>query len=150
MSMFFIAGVIGADLITSNMSKITTIDKATRDYLLTKVEVGKAQEIKPNIKIDCYDTACIWSAEQSGIIQTYGNVIDRNYCTDGKVKVVGSQVQFTCTKPAIYTLAEIEDKVTQIVVNTISANAKSEMTIKPIVEGSTGTIEIWENKTRRK
>jgi hypothetical protein len=123
-SAMIIGITVADDIITANkLSKTVEMNKSVRDNLITRLptiivntynERGEVtgtieleKEIKPAIKIWCKDLECVWSAEQSGIIQSYNNIIKRNYC----VKKEGIK----CIDEKTYTNAEIETKVINLV-----------------------------------
>lgn len=83
-SMIFLIGigfVIAGGSIGLSFSDSTTLDKASVDYIKTKLpaEQQKSGEIKPQITLECLEKTCEWSAVLPNIIQSYDNPIDRCY-----------------------------------------------------------------------
>ena len=111
---------VTADVIVSNMTGTTTMDKQLRDFLLTKVSTGQAKEIKPNITIECSGNICKWSAVQNGIIQSKDNVFSK-----------GSM-----------TTLEIEAYVSDIVTQRLSDYASGDMNKGSYIKVSEGTVII--------
>lgn len=145
--MVLVAGVVIADVTISQFTKDVPIDKAQRDYLLTKVPQqvdaqGKLipKEIKPVINIECSSVDCKYSAVQDRLISSYDNVVDRMYCSKYENN--------TCTQQAQYTLAEIQDQVSTAVTSRLTAYANESMASdgKVTTEKATGTITITEKR----
>jgi hypothetical protein len=148
MSILLVGLVLAGGAITAtSFTKTTEIDKITRDYLLTKVisatdskgdELPK--EIKPQISIRCFDNYCLYDTAQEGIIQSYDNSISREYCkkTDDKTGF--------CIEQGIYTIVEIEEKVSQEVSSRLGSYVTSDKNKEEPKEISKGTLEIMEKK----
>lgn len=160
-----IMGVVIADTVLTQFTKSTSMNKAQRDFLLTKVPIvmDKGQplpkEINPVINIECSTHRCEYSAFQDGIIASYDNIIYRDYCArmgDGKRCMRYDDINQTkclqynqiCVDKAIYTLEEIQDKVSVLVTDMLSAYANSSMEEgqKTLTETSTGKIIITEKR----
>lgn len=144
------------ELIVSQFSKTSTMDKVNRDYLLTKVPtvIDKGQplpkEIKPEINIVCSAKECKYSAVQDGIISSYDNVLNREYCSEFN-KTINEKLNRTtneCVKYSIYKIAEIQDQVSSAVTQRLSdyANSSINQDSKVTTEIATGTITITEKK----
>ena len=137
--------VTGADeLIINSFSKSISIDKTQRDFLLTKVpEIeGKAQkEIKPVVTIDCNKEYCKWSAVQEGLLNSYDNIIKKEYCKEKDEKN-----KINCFKYEIYTDEEIENLVSEKIASMLSKYADNNIKSNPYVKVSEGTIEVIEKK----
>ena len=123
----------------SSIDKTTTIDKVYRDKLLT---LTTDKDIKPIIEIDCNEEQCKYSATQSGIINSYDNMIERKYCIDY------NQTNSTCITYSTYTVAEIETMVSTAVTSRLEnfANASIERDAKAFDKASEGTISVVEKK----
>ena len=122
---------VTADVIVSNMTGTTTMDKQLRDFLLTKVSAsldaqGKPlpKEIKPAITIECLGNSCKYSAVQEGIIQSYDNVFDKGNMTT----------------------TEMETYVSNIVTQRLSAYASGDMNKQNYTKVSEGSLTIGEKK----
>ena len=146
-SAFMILTLVSAGIFesVSNMDKTSELDKVYRDKLLTKlpeVPKGEVKEIKPTIEIDCNEEQCKYSAVQSGLINSYDNIINREYCSEY------NQTDSTCITYSTYTVAEIETMVSEKVTSRLSnfANASIERDAKTFDKVSEGTISVVEKK----
>ena len=123
----------------SNMDKTSELDKVYRDKLLT---LTTDKDIKPIIEIDCNLEQCKYSATQSGIINSYDNMIERKYCSEF------NQTDNSCLTYSTYTIAEIENMVSDAVTGRLSnfANVSIERDTKAYEKASEGTISVVEKK----
>ena len=145
--------VFAGELITSQFTKTISMDKEQRDYLLTKAvfdqSKGEVKEIKPTINIECSAKECKYSAVQEGIISSYDNIINREYCSkynytyDEKLQeIIGDG---GCIEYSIYNLIEMQDQVSNLVAKRLTDYANRSLSEdKTIVEVSTGIISITE------
>jgi hypothetical protein len=139
--------IAGAEITANKFTKEKQIDKVERDYLLTKIpiitdEKGKElpKGLKPKIIIECYEKECKYSAVLDNIIQTYDNIITREYCEKIDEKTG------ECLKQGIYTLVEIEDQVSDIIMSRINQYSVDDKVTKEVVEKSEGDLIITEKK----
>ena len=75
-AILFVIGIVSAGIGIGAIAESRDMDKAERDMLLSKTDAG---EINPIIEIKCSDDYCIWSASQSGIINSKDNKIQKYY-----------------------------------------------------------------------
>lgn len=144
--LFGIIFVTSADDIIAKFTSTTTMDKASRDYLLAKLPttMDKGQplpkEISPAISIECNEDYCLWSAVQEGLISSYDNKIENKHCIKYEKKL--------CLENQTYTTKEIEEQVVVLVNKKLSDYASSSMKseLKPYVKVSEGTIIVEEKQ----
>jgi len=140
-SAFMILTLVSAGIFesVSNMDKTSELDKVYRDKLLT---LTTDKDIKPIIEIDCNEEQCKYSATQSGIINSYDNMIERKYCSEF------NQTDNSCLTYSTYTVAEIETMVSEQVTSRLEnfANASIERDAKAFDKASEGTISVVEKK----
>jgi hypothetical protein len=136
--------VTGADeLITTFFSKSVTIDKAERDFLLTKVpEVSKdVKEIKMNITISCDTGNCNYKATQKGLPTIVGKV---TRCSTECLKI-SDDILRTCLEEnkVCLDMKGVETLVSNQIVNRLEIYAKQNMPLQ-YTEVSKGTITVEE------
>lgn len=144
--LFGIIFVTSADeLITTLFSKSISIDKAERDFLLTKVpEISKdVKEIKLNLTISCDAENCNYKATQKGLPTIVGKVTRcSTECLEPSEDIFRG-----CSKENTVCLdmKGVENFVSEQITNRLEIFAKQNMPLN-YTEISKGTITVEEKQ----
>ena len=137
-AILFIIGIVSAGIGIDAMSKSTDMDKVERDMLLSKTDEGK---IEPAIDIKCTDEYCLWSAFQSGIINSRDNKMSRSYCSETNEK------SEDCIKTTYYDDDEIQVIIADAVTSRLSNYAQVEISRADApTDWGTGIVTVEEKK----